>query len=95
MQTADNVFGVGSPRYNDAYFEFNYIRGYTLDGVSISSTTAVNYSSPTAQSSAAAPSSTGSGSSSAASQPSAEWPLRAPSIILCTALLALVGFYMA
>jgi len=83
----DNVFGPGNPRYNDAYFEFNYIRGYTL---SISSTTAVNYSSPTAQSQAVVASST----AGADSLTSAEWPLRAPGVILCTALLAVVGFYM-
>ena len=96
LQTADNVFGPGSPRYDDAYFEINYIRGYTLSGVSISSTTAINYSSPSAQVlSSVAATSTGTSSSSTPSQPSAEWPVRAPGIILCTALLALVGFWMA
>jgi len=92
--TADNVFGAGSPRYDNAYFEFNYIRGYTLPGVSLISTTAVNYSSPTAQSSAAA-SSTGSADTSNPSQPSAEWRLRAPDFILCSALVAFVGFCTA
>jgi hypothetical protein len=78
-----------------ARFKLKINTGYTLDEVSISSTTAVNYSSPTAQSSAVTPSSTGSGNSATPSQSSAELPLHAPGIILCTALLALVAFSIA
>ncbi|KAF7972876.1 hypothetical protein HWV62_16660 [Athelia sp. TMB] len=43
----NNVIGSGE-QYDDAYFEFNYIRGYTMDGVSIFSTESQNYSSPSA-----------------------------------------------
>lgn len=54
-QYGNNVIGPGSPQYDDAYFELNYIKGYTLDGVSLLSSSSLNYSSPssaTAQSSA-------------------------------------------
>ena len=43
----NNVIGSGE-QYDDAYFEFNYIRGYTMDGVSIFTTESQNYSSPSA-----------------------------------------------
>jgi hypothetical protein len=97
VQTADNVFGAGSPRYDNAYFEFNYIRGYTLDGVSIFSSTSTNYSSPTASHSTASSSKVTSTSSSAStpSSSSAEL-LRHPSIVVsCTALLSILGFWFA
>ena len=29
MQYNDNVVGPGSPKYDDAYFEINYVRAYT------------------------------------------------------------------
>jgi hypothetical protein len=95
-QTADNVFGAGSPRYNDAYFELNYVRGYTLDGVSISTSAAVNYSSPSAVLSSVIPASaTSSGKTpTTTTSASVEWRMRAPGIIWCTALLAVVGFYV-
>ncbi|KZP25000.1 glycoside hydrolase family 16 protein [Athelia psychrophila] len=43
----NNVVGSGE-QYSDAYFEFNYIRTYTMDGVNMFSTESQNYSSPTA-----------------------------------------------
>ena len=33
-QYTDNVIGAGSPRYDDAYFTINYVRVYTVDGLS-------------------------------------------------------------
>lgn len=42
-----NVSGPGAA-YDDAYFEFNYIRSYTLDGVNMFSTGAANWSAPDA-----------------------------------------------
>jgi hypothetical protein len=32
MQYDDNVVGPGSPKYDDAYFEINYVRAYTTGG---------------------------------------------------------------
>ena len=32
MQYDDNVVGPGSPKYDDAYFEVNYVRAYTTGG---------------------------------------------------------------
>ena len=29
MQYNDNVVGAGSPKYDNAYFEINYVRAYT------------------------------------------------------------------
>jgi hypothetical protein len=82
--TADNVFGAGNPRYDNAYFEFNYIRGYTLDGVSLSSS-----SSSTASSTA--------GAKSTSSSSSAEWSRRVSDLVLytSTALVLTVSFYIA
>ena len=33
-QYTDNVIGAGSPRYDNAYFTINYVRVYTVDGLS-------------------------------------------------------------
>lgn len=33
LQYTDNVIGVGSPRYDNAYFVINYVRVYTVDGL--------------------------------------------------------------
>ena len=33
IQYNDNVVGVGSPRYDNAYFTINYVRVYTVDGL--------------------------------------------------------------
>lgn len=35
-QYTDNVIGAGSPRYDNAYFQINYVRVYTVDGVTSS-----------------------------------------------------------
>jgi hypothetical protein len=32
MKYDDNVVGPGSPKYDDAYFEINYVRAYTTGG---------------------------------------------------------------
>jgi hypothetical protein len=32
VQYDDNVVGPGSPKYDDAYFEINYVRAYTTGG---------------------------------------------------------------
>ena len=32
IQYDDNVVGPGSPKYDDAYFEINYVRAYTTGG---------------------------------------------------------------
>ena len=32
LQYDDNVVGPGSPKYDDAYFEINYVRAYTTGG---------------------------------------------------------------
>jgi hypothetical protein len=32
MQYNDNVVGAGSPKYDNAYFEINYVRAYTTGG---------------------------------------------------------------
>jgi hypothetical protein len=81
---ACTVSGPGSPQYDDAYFEFNYIRGYTLPGISVFSTRALNYSTPDALSSTVTPgassttpvlqsSAVGATASSSSSHSSAEW----------------------
>jgi len=36
LQYTDNVVGLGSPRYDNAYFVINYVRVYTVDGLSSS-----------------------------------------------------------
>jgi len=102
-----DVSGPGSPTYDNAYFEINYVRGYTLPGVSVFSTNVVNYSTPEGLASAItlAPSSTAAlpssaGASTASSSPSssrssAEWSHRAPGLILyfVTAALLMVGYW--
>ncbi|KZP05379.1 glycoside hydrolase family 16 protein [Athelia psychrophila] len=50
----NNVIGAGSPQYDDAYFELNYIKGYTLDSVSLLSSSSQNYSSPSSATSTGA-----------------------------------------
>ena len=35
-QYTDNVVGAGSPRYDNAYFTINYVRVYTVDGLTSS-----------------------------------------------------------
>jgi hypothetical protein len=49
---------------DNGHFEFNYVRGYTLNGVSISSSTAVNCFSPSAQSAQPSVAATSTGKSS-------------------------------
>lgn len=36
MQYTDNVIGPGSPRYDNAYFQINYVRVYVVDGIASS-----------------------------------------------------------
>ncbi|KAF7985568.1 hypothetical protein HWV62_3839 [Athelia sp. TMB] len=57
--------------YADAYFELNYIKGYTLDGVSLLSSSAMNYSLPSAATNVTA---SGTGSSSSPSAVSTAAP---------------------
>lgn len=41
-QYLDNVVGAGSPKYDQAYFEVNYLRAYTTGSPAPSSTGAIN-----------------------------------------------------
>jgi len=55
----DNVIGAGSPRYDDAYFQINFVRVYTVDGLSSSISSSLHHTS-TSTSSTPNPTSTGS-----------------------------------
>ena len=45
MQYTDNVIGPGSPRYDTAYFVINYVRVYTVDGLSSSISSSLHHTS--------------------------------------------------
>ena len=60
-QYTDNVIGAGSPRYDNAYFQINYVRVYTVDGITSSVSSSLHR---TATSSSSRPTSSSSGSNS-------------------------------
>lgn len=61
-QYTDNVIGAGSPRYDNAYFVINYVRVYTVDGLSASISSSLHHTSTSTG--ASSPTSTGSNSGS-------------------------------
>ena len=60
-QYNDNVIGAGSPRYDNAYFQINYVRVYAVDTLASSVSSSLHH---TSTSSTPKPTSTGTGSSS-------------------------------
>jgi hypothetical protein len=44
-QYTDNVIGAGSPRYDNAYFQINYVRVYTADNITSSVSSSLHHTS--------------------------------------------------
>ena len=59
-QYTDNVIGAGSPRYDNAYFQINYVRVYALDAIASSVSSSLQHTS-TATGGTSNPTSTNSG----------------------------------
>lgn len=57
----DNVIGAGSPRYDNAYFQINYVRVYTIDDITSSVSSSLHH---TSTSSSSKPTSSSPGSNS-------------------------------